>query len=188
MHYDKDFVVQKMRQWERNLNGHILPAWDELPPLELYMDQVIALLTDYFSFLPPEEGPDTVVTAAAINNYVRKKVMPPPSKKRYSRVHLAYLVMICSLKQCVSISYIQRMIPLSLTEEQVRDVYNAFVKQHRLTVLGFIAQMNSSVGPILAKAETADRGMGNVVTSLAVVSGLSRISAEALIRLQQPEQ
>ncbi len=188
MHYDRERVVYKMRQWESRLEEHILPTWEELPALELYMDQVIALLTDYLTFLPKEEGLDATITAAAINNYVRKKIMPPPIKKRYTRIHLAYLVMICSLKQCVSISYIQRMIPLTLTEDQVHSLYNEYVKHHRKTVLGYIEQMNHTVSTLLAESETADRGVSNIATILAVVSGLSRMSAEALILLQEPQE
>lgn len=185
MHYDRERVVQKMRLWERHLNEHALPAWEELPTLELYMDQVIALLTEYLSFLPKEDDPDTVVTAAAINNYVRKKVMPAPVKKRYSRIHLAYLVMICSLKQCVTIPYIQQMLPTTLREDEVREIYNAFVTQHRGTMRYFVEQMNQKCGKLLNEAKTADQGVSDIAISLAVVSGLSRMSAETLILLQE---
>lgn len=185
MHYDRERVVQKMRKWERHLNEHALPTWEELPTLELYMDQVIALLTEYLSFLPKEDDLDAVVTAAAINNYVRKKVMPPPVKKRYSRIHLAYLVMICSLKQCVTIPYIQQMLPTTLSEEEVHAAYNAFVAQHRSTMLYFVEQMNHKCGKLLSEAVTADQGVSDITISLAVVSGLSRMSAETLILLQK---
>lgn len=186
MHYDRERVVQKMRLWERHLTEHVLPTWEELPSLELYMDQVIALLTDYLSFLPKEDDLDAIVTAAAINNYVRKKVMPPPVKKRYSRIHLAYLVMICTLKQCVTIPYIQQMIPITLTEQEIHDAYNTFVAQHRTTVLYFVEQMNDQAVSILGKAETADKGVSSIAGALAVISGLSRKSAETLILLQEP--
>lgn len=186
MHYDRERVVQKMRKWEHHLTEHILPAWEQLPSIELYMDQVIALLTDYLSFLPKEDDPDAIVTAAAINNYVRKKVMPPPVKKRYSRIHLAYLVMICSLKQCVTIPYIQQMLPITLSEEEVHAVYNAFVARHRDTMLYFVEQMNQKGGKLLNEANTADQGVSDITISLAVISGLSRMSAETLILLQEP--
>ena len=42
------------------------------------LDQVLALLPQYLSFLPREEKAGTIVSASAINNYVRLKVMPPP--------------------------------------------------------------------------------------------------------------
>ena len=65
-------------------------------------------------------GDERSITASIINNYVRMKVIPPPLKKKYSRVHLAYLVIICTLKQSLSISCIQRMLPQDQSEEAVR--------------------------------------------------------------------
>jgi len=186
MHYDRERVVQRMRKWETYLNEHALPSWEELPALDLYMDQVVALLNSYLGFLPKEVGMDAVVTAAAVNNYVRKKIMPPPLKKRYSRIHLAYLLMICSLKQSVSISYIQQMIPLTLSEQQVHDVYNRFVEQHRRTTLYFVEQVNRQASQLLAEGKTDDDGVSNIVTAFAVVSGLSRMATEKLILMQEP--
>ena len=37
-----------------------------------------------------------------INNYVKLGMMSRPVKKRYSRAHLASLVMVCVLKQTIS--------------------------------------------------------------------------------------
>ena len=84
MMHDKALVAEKLRKWEGFLQEYELPAWDMLPGIELYMDQVIALLTQYLNFLPREEGADNVATPAMINNYVKMKILPPPVKKRYS--------------------------------------------------------------------------------------------------------
>lgn len=187
MHYDRERVVQRMRKWESYLNEHALPKWEELPALDLYMDQVVALINGYLGFLPKEVGMDAVVTAAAINNYVRKKIVPPPVKKRYSRIHLAYLLMICSLKQSVSISYVQQMFPVTLSEETVRTVYDQFVEQHRRATLYFVEQVNRITPAILAEDKTDDQRLSNVVTAFAVVAGLSRMSTEKLLLMQEPE-
>ncbi|MBO4929269.1 MAG: DUF1836 domain-containing protein [Clostridia bacterium] len=186
MHYDRERVVQRMRKWETYLNEHALPSWDELPALDLYMDQVVALLNSYLGFLPKEVGMDAVVTAAAVNNYVRKKIMPAPVKKRYSRIHLAYLLMICSLKQSVSISYIQQMLPPTLTEQQVQDVYNRFAEQQRRTTLYFVEQVNQQASRLLAESKTDDDGVNNIVTAFAVTASLSRMATEKLILMQEP--
>ena len=188
MHFDRERVVHRMRKWEAYLNDHALPTWAELPALELYMDQVIALVNNYLGFLPKEVGMDAVVTAAAVNNYVRKKIIPPPVKKRYSRIHLAYLLMLCSLKHSVSISYIQQMIPVTLTEAQVRDVYDRFVAQQRRTTLYFVEQVNRVTPALLAEDKTDDERVGNVVTAFAVVAGLSRMATEKLLLMQEPEK
>ena len=188
MHYDRDRVVQRMRKWETYLNEHALPLWEELPSLDLYMDQVVALLNSYLGFLPKEVGMDAVVTAAAVNNYVRKKIMPAPVKKRYSRIHLAYLLMICSLKQSVSISYIQQMLPPTLTEQQVHDVYNRFAEQQRRTTLYFVEQVNQQASRLLAEGKTDDDGVNNIVTAFAVTASLSRMATEKLILMQEREK
>ena len=66
MHYDRERVVQRMRKWETYLNEHALPSWDELPALDLYMDQVVALLNSYLGFLP--KGTDTAFDLFALQD------------------------------------------------------------------------------------------------------------------------
>ena len=108
---EREDAAQRLSKWLDGLKNYDLPDWDSLPPLDLYMDQVILLLTRYLSPLE-RYGEEKAITASIINNYVRMKVMPPPVKKRYSRVHLAYLVIICTLKQSLSISCVQRSLPV----------------------------------------------------------------------------
>ena len=126
----RDTAAQRLREWLRGLEAFDLPDWDELPQLDLYMDQVILLLKRYLAPLG-RSGEEKAITASIINNYVRMKVMPPPVKKRYSRAHLAYLIIICVLKQSLSISCIQRMLPANQGEEAARALYADFVRQYR---------------------------------------------------------
>ena len=109
MAYDVKLIGAKLRRWENYLNNFRLPQWDDLPDMDLYMDQVVMLLQRYLNFLPEDEHGNAAITASIINNYVRLKIMPPPVKKKYTRVHMAYLIMVCSLKQSVNIPYIQKM-------------------------------------------------------------------------------
>jgi len=133
MRNDNEVIAQRLAQWMDSLSQFDLPDWDSLPQLDLYMDQVILLLRRYLTPLDPG-GDERSITASIINNYVRMKVMPPPVKKRYSRVHLAYLIIICTLKQSLSISCIQRMLPEDHGEEAARALYEAFVLQYRSSI------------------------------------------------------
>ncbi len=126
---NRSLIADGLDAWGRHMREFSLPEWDDLPGFELYMDQVIAILTQYLSFLPTEKTGDKVITPSAINNYVRMKIMPAPDKKKYSRRHIAYLIMICMLKQSMSISSVQKMIPAGLAEEQVKAIYNSCVAQ-----------------------------------------------------------
>ena len=47
MYIRKDKLEAAFNELEENLNKYSLPLWEELPDLELYMDQVISLLNRY---------------------------------------------------------------------------------------------------------------------------------------------
>ena len=64
MIYDAKLMASKLERWETYMDSYQLPTWEELPDLELYMDQLISLLTDYLDYLPPEIKSDRIITAA----------------------------------------------------------------------------------------------------------------------------
>ena len=121
MRSDRETPAGRLAQWLEELERFDLPDWDSLPELDLYMDQVILLLTRYLAPID-RDSDERSITASIINNYVRMKVMPPPVKKRYSRTHLAYLVIICTLKQSLSIACIQRLLHAGQGEEPAREL------------------------------------------------------------------
>ena len=122
MSYNKELIAHKLLRWEHYLNNYRLPAWKELPDIGLYMDQVIALLSQYLDFIPVEDMKhEKPVAPTTINNYVRLKVMPAPEKRKYYRIHIAFLIMIFTLKQGASISGLQQLLPANdASEEEVR--------------------------------------------------------------------
>lgn len=99
-----------------------LPRWNELPDLELYMDQVLSLIERYLDGYPGRKG----LTAAMVNNYVKLGVMPPPVKKRYTRLHLAYLIVICVLKASLPIDSIKRMAAEATSPGEESRFYDGF--------------------------------------------------------------
>lgn len=189
MSYDKELVAGKLRRWDRYLNRYRLPAWEEIPDIGLYMEQVITLLRRYLDYLPPELKDEEAITAAAVNNYVRNRVMPGPVKKRYYRIHLAYLIMICTLKQGISLSLVQRLLPAELTEEQLRPIYSEYVERHSLTARYFTQEVRAACATILEHEDEApamlqtDR-IEDLIASAAVIGGFSRLLAEKLLLLQ----
>ena len=102
-----------------------LPPWESLVPIDLYMDQVVALVNKYLR--------TNEVTPMMINNYVKLKVMPAPIKKKYSRVSLAYIIMICTLKASIPMTAIQYIIPIDLDEQAVKDLYGRFLGMYEST-------------------------------------------------------
>ncbi len=97
-----------VRQTAENMAGMRLPRWKDLPDLDIYMDQVLSLISRYFGDYPGFDSKG--LTSSMVNNYVKLGIIPPPVKKKYDRVHLAYLIMICVLKSVLPISLVSRMI------------------------------------------------------------------------------
>ncbi len=106
-----------------------LPRWEELPDLELYMDQVLSLMERYLGDSLGRRG----LTASMVNNYVKLGALPPPVKKKYTRSHLAHLLIICVLKASLPIDSIRRMTEESFRAEEESAFYNGFCEQYERT-------------------------------------------------------
>ena len=179
MSYDNEVINTRLQEWLSGMEQFDLPTWEQLPQLELYMDQVIILLKQYLA--PLHHGDeDKAVTASIINNYVRMKVVPAPVKKKYSRVHIASLIMICALKQSLSISCIQRILPADQCEEEVRKLYNDFVRQYRAVLSTFVHRAQQEDQPLVYENSTS------FLTSCAIISNLSTGLTEFLLREESP--
>lgn len=184
MQYDKTFVAAKLRKWGRVFGTISLPTWDELPAIDLYMDQVISLLLQYLSFFPAELGGEAFITKSTVNNYVRLKVIPAPVKKRYTRIHLAYLIIICCLKNTLNISYIQKMAPVSLNEDEVRKLYNDFVSQFQISSRAFIAQIENAAAQVLDPEDDSETSVNALVSATALNASLAKLLTEKLLNIQ----
>lgn len=102
-----------------------LPRWDELPNLDLYMDQVLTFIESTFQS-DLIIGEEKILTKTMINNYVKQGVLDAPVKKKYNKLHIASLIVICVLKQIFSISDISSLIQLELASTETASAYDQF--------------------------------------------------------------
>lgn len=101
------------------------PRYAEFPQVELYMDQVLQVLEQALEpFAPP--GKEKLITSTMINNYVKMGIVNPPQKKRYDQNHLAYLLVVCVLKQVLPIADICRLIRLQIDACPTEQAYDYF--------------------------------------------------------------
>lgn len=52
---------------------HHLPRWNELPEIDLYLDQVVNYLEKYLGILSSNDD-DKIITKTMINNYVKQGI------------------------------------------------------------------------------------------------------------------
>ena len=104
------------------------PRWEELPEIDLYVDQVVSILQKNLSlFAKDTENP--IITSSMINNYVKKDILIPPIKKKYNKEHLAKLFVICICKKLMSISEIGESIKSMQRSYSGEEGYNIFCEE-----------------------------------------------------------
>ena len=74
-----------------------------------------------------------------INNYVKHGIMPPPNKKKYSREHIAYLIIICSLKQALPIQDIKELIENRVKRTSIQETLNFYSDMYDQTMNTILA-------------------------------------------------
>lgn len=86
---------------------------DEIPSIDLYMDQVTTFMDEHLKTCKRFES-DKILTKTMINNYAKNDLLPPPVKKKYSKDHMLLLIFIYYLKNIMSIGDIQTLLnPIS---------------------------------------------------------------------------
>lgn len=102
-----------------------LPRWEDLPSIDLYLDQVLSLLDTWLGPYLTFDG-KKVMTKTMINNYVKQKFIAAPVNKKYDRTAVASLFVIAILKPVYTIEEISRLIRLSLRTNGKENAYNQF--------------------------------------------------------------
>lgn len=114
--------MKEIRELKERLEGERPVAWEELPDIGLYMDQLI-------SYMPRQlihYGEGEVLTSAMVNNYIKDGAMPRAEGKRYTRTHLAYLTALCALKQVLSVKDAGLLLEAASAGREPRALYDQF--------------------------------------------------------------
>ena len=112
-----------------------IPRWEQLPDIDLYLDQVVTFIEDNLSNYIMEtsanqkEEKNKIITKTMINNYVKQGVLTPPVKKKYNKTNIASLFVICILKQVYSINEIHNLIRIALSSYNISNAYNSFCEE-----------------------------------------------------------
>lgn len=128
---DKNELIDKFK--ELNLQNQL--ALDDIPELDLYMDQVTQLFDSKFNDSKRTEE-DKALTKTMVNNYAKGKLLMSIKNKKYSKEHLILMSLIYNLKGGLSISDIKSSLNKIVTtfengeEYPIRDLYNLYLEQY----------------------------------------------------------
>lgn len=180
MHIDKVLLKQAMDELEKISVCRELPKYAQLPDLELYMDQVISIVDKYLPQDITVNAKEKILTPTMVNNYVKLSIIPPPRKKRYTRVHLAYLIIVCTLKQTLAMATIQRIIPTDATEEDVEEIYNSFVNNQRKAFSYVTENIRTVADPIIENEGDNQARLNDLLLQIASAANVFKILTDKI--------
>ncbi len=135
---------------------------DELPNINLYMDQVTTFMEEQLASSKRHEE-DKILTKTMINNYAKNKLLPPPEKKRYSKEHILMLIFIYYFKNILSINDIQTLLtPItekyfkSMTDKDLTYIYNEVFSMEKGQIENLQKDLLKSYNAAQASFEDAD--------------------------------
>ncbi len=120
-----DSINKSLENWLNDLNNFSFKSFEQLPDLELYMDQVVTFLEKQL-YIFQTSTLDKQITPSMINNYVKGEVLPAPKSKKYSKEHLALIEEICTLKQVLSIAEVKQILDKSYDNDDKNESFNRF--------------------------------------------------------------
>lgn len=180
MNTPTDFQNKGMKKFESLPKRPSLPTFNELPNFDLYMDQVIALINKYLTFFKDDDSSE-IITHSMINNYVKLKIIPIPVKKKYSRIHLACLIMIGALKQSLSIPIIEFLLPNNCSEEECAIIYDRFVESWDNSFDMAYEMIKSQIFELFENEKYDE--IYDLATDMAVGSNVFKVFTEKMISL-----
>lgn len=128
---DVEFITNKI------ISGFSVTRADEIPKIDLYMDQVLTFLAERLKRTVRKSEADKLLTKTMINNYVKNKVLIPPVKKKYGRDHILLLLVIYYMKNFLAIDDIRRIVePVSekYARPTTRSAEQQTGKKHRYSM------------------------------------------------------
>lgn len=173
-----DKIIEKtLLELKTGANDFIFPRWADFPSVGLYMDQVTELINGYLSKIPAFSK-TSEITGSMINNYVKSGIMPAPVKKRYSKEHLAYIMVICTLKQTFNISTIKELLRETFGADNTEKSYDLYASDFENSCKDAVSDVSSELKNGCGGAEIL-KLMSQISVKKYIAERLSDISTES---------
>lgn len=166
---------------------HILeekrPAkWEEIPDIDLYMDQVLSYMVRQHAGLELDEN----LTSAMINNYMKRDLLPRARGKKYNREHIAYLTAICLLKQVLSVADTGELLSFQIQQRQEEEVRSFYIKYTEIMDREF-KRVSENLPQAADKTTLADAALRLAISSYAQKLACQQL-VKALSDQKEPEK
>lgn len=182
----------KLQELLNNLQLDKNITLQDMPEIDLYMDQVIQLFENKFCDTVRSKD-EKVLTKTMINNYAKDKLLMPIKNKKYSKEHIILLSLIYQLKGSLSINDIKKAFTPAVnsfgTKDSfpLRDFYDSYLKLVGINLDEFSVEILKKLEDANSNTLVDDGEYGKYeksllfILSLVNMSNLYRRASEKLI-------
>lgn len=174
-------IQEEMKKFRDDILNFHIPRWEELPDIELYMDQVVTFIEKEFSFFSTSTS-EKIITPSMINNYVKLNLIPKPVKKKYNKTHLAYLIAISILKHVFTIQKVRDGIHFQAELNGEKIAYNTFCEEQEEALKYLIRQIDFESEEPLPAINYSNE---NIAIKMVTLAFATKIIAERIIGLKK---
>jgi hypothetical protein len=154
---------------------------DEIPKIDLYMDQVIQLFENKFNETKRNEN-EKVLTKTMINNYAKGKLIFPIQNKKYSKEHLILMSLIYQLKGALSINDIKGTLDGINKKIMKEDIdldsfYMSYLNLTNQNVEDFKVDIGKRVKEVTEEITEVETGNSPYLEQVLMISSLIHMSS-----------
>ena len=149
-----------------------LPRYDDLPEVELYLDQTTAYISERLEILG-----DLKLTSSMISNYVKHKLIRRPVKKRYAADQIAELFFIAVAKNVMQLSDLKAAIELQRQTYSTKVAYDYFVAELE-NVLPYVFGLKSELDEVGNEHTEYQRMLHNIIMAVSCKAYIDKYYAD----------
>ncbi|SET35713.1 protein of unknown function [Oceanobacillus limi] len=190
--------MDKLHEIVEGLNLENNLTIEEMPDIDLYMDQVIQLFESKFARSKRNED-EKILTKTMINNYAKGKLFFPIKNKKYSKEHLILIGLIYQMKGALSIKDIKIALDqlndkVSKDEISLEEFYRSYLhlsQNNQKQFMGIIEENTQEVERQVSLFEDKDNDYLEkllLATTFVNMSNYYRRAAEKMIDEINKEQ
>ncbi|HSP23268.1 MAG TPA: DUF1836 domain-containing protein [Planococcus sp. (in: firmicutes)] len=181
--------MRRNEKWLDNLALEKQVLAEDIPKIELYIDQVIQLFEEVFADAK-RNSEEKILTKTMINNYAKGKLFYPIQNKKYSRNHIMLVSLIYQMKSVLSINDVKKVLDginekAMQKEWDLESFYASFLKlqQSNVEIFKDIFHKQSEEAARQARGMEDAEELEEVllIASLVHTSNLYRRAAEKMV-------
>lgn len=155
---------------------------EQIPDLDLYIDQILMLFEDKLGDTRRREK-DKILTKSMVNNYSKERMIRPMKGKKYTREQVLQILMICSLKNMLSIGDIKQVMTILMENgieakglEEIFSTNRVNQQKVKESISHILSGLQDSYTDEMDTVEVV-----SLILGLASISGYCKRISEALI-------